>query len=144
MENIMIIDERKTFREGLKTLIEFKFGNRFNIIETAPERLSKYKNKIKPRLIITNLLNHLIKEDYLIEMKDLGTKVVLLGLESSNIAVDTNVHLCDGYLLKNMETKQLLTVLEEIMENENIYVHPEIAYHILKVFQTNESNNACN
>lgn len=143
METIMIIDEQKTFREGFKTLIELKFGHKFVIVEASPEKLPKLKKRLKPKLIITNQLEHLIAEGYLHEMKELGTKVVLLGLESSNIGVDTNVHLCDGYLLKNMETKHLLTVLEEIMESENIYVHPEIAYHILKIFRRNQTKTAC-
>jgi DNA-binding NarL/FixJ family response regulator len=133
MENIMIIDEKTSFREGLKRLIELKFGKIFKIIDIDARKLFQFE-KNPPKLIIIENINNSKTERYLLEMRKKGTKVVLLSLEPDNIQDYLNLNMFDGFLLKKMPTNQLLTVLEEIIEQDNVYVHPDIGYHLLKKF----------
>lgn len=134
MENIMIINDKTSFREGLKKLLELKYGRFFDIIGTDSKQF-RYENKDVPRLIIIERISNSKIERFLIEMRKKGAKVVLLGLKPDNIQSYIELDLFDGFLLKNMPTNQLLTVLEEILEHDDVYVHPDIGYFFLKKLQ---------
>lgn len=135
----MIIDEKATFREGLKTLLEVKFGTNFKIIEIGPDTLSKYVHIKPPKLIIIDQLNNPKTEKYLLEMRNHGTKVILLSSDPEYVQDTINILIFDGLLLKNMQTRKLLTVLEEIINYDGLYVHPEIASQLLLKMIQNEN-----
>ncbi|MFT9493862.1 MULTISPECIES: hypothetical protein [Bacillota] len=139
MDKIVIIDEQTSFREGLRKIIELKFGYPVEIIEKEPSKLTQRDENEPPRLIITQFVDQNI-ELYINEMKAHGTKVVLLSLETSNIQKYIDLDVFDGFLLKNMPTSQLLGVLQGIIENDEVYVHPSIGYRLLKRIQKNTQN----
>ncbi|WP_374717789.1 hypothetical protein [Neobacillus sp.] len=139
MENIVIIDEKFSFRQGLKALMELKFGRNFSINVKHPENLRKIDEGKPPKLIITEPSQNPIIENYLIEMKKQGAKVVLLSLEAEK--VELNQIQFDGMLMKNMQTNQFLMILEEILEYDSVYIHPEIAYHLLKTVSIHIQDN---
>jgi DNA-binding NarL/FixJ family response regulator len=132
MENIMIIDEKSSFRDGLKRLIELRFGNVFKIIGIEPQKIVKFAKEPPPKLIIIEKVNNITAATYLVEMRKKGTKVVWLSLDPENIQGCSELNLFDGFLLKKMPTQQLLSTLEEIIDHDNVYVHPDIGYHLLK------------
>lgn len=127
----MIINEKTPFREGLKKLFELKFGNLFNIIDTDLRKLPRHENKA-PKLIIVDRISNQITESFLIEMREKGSKVVLLSLEPENVQSNLKLEIFNGFLLKNMPTKEMLAVMKDIMENDNVYVHPDIGYFFLQ------------
>lgn len=131
VENIMIINEKTPFREGLKKLFEIKFGNLFNIVDTDSKKLPRNDEKA-PKLIIVERICNSVTESYLIEMREKGSKVVLLSLEPENIQSRVELDIFNGYLLKNMPTNELLNVMKDIIDNDNVYVHPDIGYFFLQ------------
>ncbi|RHW36074.1 hypothetical protein D1B31_18525 [Neobacillus notoginsengisoli] len=138
MENIMIINEKTPFREGLKTLFEIKFGNIFNIIYTDSNRLSRHQS-IPPKLIVVEPGCNAVTEKFLIEMREKGSKVVLLSLEPETVQTNLKLEIFNGFLLKYMPTKEMLTVIKDIIENDNVYVHPDIGYFFLQKLNKKEN-----
>lgn len=127
----MIINEKTSFREGLKKLFELKFGNVFNILDTDSKKLPRQETKA-PKLIIVERISNSVTESFLIEMREKGSKVVLLSPEPATIQSSAKLDIFNGFLLKNMPTNEMLTVMKEIMDTDNVYVHPEIGYIFLK------------
>lgn len=127
----MIIDEKTTFRDGFKRLMELKFGQFFNIIDTDSQKLFQYEEN-PPKLIIIENIRNEITERYLLKMRSHDAKVVLLTLEPDSFQEYVGLNIFDGFLLKKMPTNQLLTALEEIMEQDRSYVHPEFGYFFYK------------
>ena len=131
MENIMIINDKKPFQEGLSKLIEFRFGSLFEIINTDPKKLKNYDEIDSPRLIIVDEIVNSSTVEFLNEMRDKGSKIVLLSLEANTI-LDFELDLFNGFLLKNMQTSEMLQVMEEIIDYNEVYVHPDIGCVLLK------------
>lgn len=129
---IMIIDDNTSFREGLKKLFEIKFGLFCKIIDTDSTKASKYKNMVNLKLIIINRIGNSEIERFLIDMKKKGSKIVLLSSEPENLHEYIELYIFCGFLLKKMPTNQLFTVIEGIMEHDDVYVHPDIGYSFLR------------
>jgi hypothetical protein len=127
----MIINERTPFQEGLSKLIEIKFGNLFGIIKTESKKLKEYQNKKTPILIIVDEVANKKTEQFLSNMREKGSKIVLLSLEANDIQ-DIDLDIFNGFLLKNMPTSDMLQVLEEIMDYNLVYVHPDVGHIFLK------------
>lgn len=131
MDRILIINENTPFREGLKKLIELKFGNLFEIIEMDFKKISRFEMKV-PKLIIIDKLNNSITKDYLVSMQQKGSKVILLSLDTNTIENSVELDIIDGYLLKNMQTHELMKVIERIIYQNHVYVHPDVGYIFLQ------------
>lgn len=121
----MMVYKNTPFQDGLKDLIEMKFGKLFKVFQVDAKGLNKIGvSKIPGLIIIDDYLDDEI-EDYVWELKRKGSKVVLFSLTPCNIqGVTLNVF--DGFLLKSMPTYDMLKVLEEIMNYDETYVHPAI------------------
>lgn len=131
MDRILIINENTPFREGLKKLIELKFGNLFEIIEMDFKKISRFEMKV-PKLIIIDKINNSITKDYLVSMQQKGSKVILLSLDTNTIENSVELDIIDGYLLKNMQTHELMKVIERIIYQNHVYVHPDVGYIFLQ------------
>ncbi|MEI2358388.1 hypothetical protein [Mesobacillus zeae] len=129
MEDIMIINDKIQFREGLKKIFEFKFGHLFRIVDTDSKKLSKYKDT--PKLIVIERISNQVTE-FILEMHKKGSKVVLLSFDPENIQRSLELDIFNGFLLKNMPTRELLNVIEEIIDQDKVYVHPDIGYLLLQ------------
>lgn len=134
----MIINEKTPFREGLKKLFELKFGNLFNIVDIDSEKLPIPDNKA-PKLIIVEQICNSVTEGYLSEMREKGSKIVLLSLEPENIYSNLKLDIFNGFLLKNMTTQDMLTVMKDIMDNDKVYVHPDIGYFFLQELKSKKN-----
>ncbi|KZE67955.1 hypothetical protein AWM68_17435 [Fictibacillus phosphorivorans] len=130
MENILIINERGPFREGLRNLMELKFGRLFSVIGFDARKLKKQDKT--PRLIIVEQIENASTENYLKKMKRQGAKVILLISHEEGLKEYMNFEIFSGFLLKNMKTNDMLQVIEEILDDGEVYVHPEIGSFFLK------------
>lgn len=132
MENIMIINEKTPFRDGLKSLIELRYGNRFDIVGLESNRLDNFETTEAPKLIIVEDVNNPDTERFLVDMRQKGTKVVLMGLKPESIRDKKELKMFNGFLLKNMPTNEMLDVIGDIMNYDSVYVHPDIGYFFLQ------------
>lgn len=131
MEQILIINENTTFGDGLNKLIELYFGSLYRINSTDFKKLSRFEVKV-PKLIIVDQICNSITRDYLLKMQHKGSKVILLSLDSNILDNVENLDIIDGYLLKNMQTKELMKVIEKIIHLDHVYVHPDVGYTFLQ------------
>lgn len=127
----MIINERTPFQEGLSKLLEIKFGNMFGITKTETKALENYHTENIPKLIIVDDVSTDTLEEFLNEMREKGSKIVLLSLEADDID-NVDLDIFNGFLLKNMPTSDMLHVLKEILDYNDIYVHPDVGQVLLK------------
>lgn len=132
MENIMIINEESPFREGLKSLIEMRFGNQFNIFGVDSDKLTNLDRIDTPRLLIVENRKNPNLESFITSMRKKGAKVLLLGNHQENMEVEDALSLYNGFLIKNMPTYELLDVIDEVIEQDRVYVHPEIGYYFMQ------------
>lgn len=133
LEQIVIINEQTPFREGLKKLLEIKFGNQYEI-KTIDCRQLLTRRKVEkiPFLVI---IDHVFKkeaEDILYKLKNRGSRIVILS-EMRNIRDCNHLELFDGILLKNMRTNDLLNAIQQILQN-GLFVHPEMGGVLLKKY----------
>lgn len=132
MEHIMIINEKTPFRDGLKSLIELRYGSSFDIIGIDSIKLDKFKTTKPPKLIIVENPNNPKTEKFLNDMREKGTKVILIGFNSENIPEQHDLKMFNGFLMKNMQTNEMLDVIGEIIDQDKVYVHPDIGYFFLQ------------
>lgn len=131
MEEIMIINERTPFQEGLFKLLEIKFGRLFGITKKESKELKNYTDCSIPKLIIVDEVASERTKDFLSKMKVRGSKIVLFSLEAKDIEhVDLAIY--NGFLLKNMTTSDMLKVIKGILDYNEVYVHPDIGHIFLK------------
>lgn len=132
MENIMIINEKTPFRDGLKSLIELRYGTSFDIIGIDSINLDKFKTTNPPKLIIVENPNNPKTEKFLNDMREKGTKVILIGFNSESIPEQHDLKMFNGFLMKNMQTNEMLDVIGDIIDQDEVYVHPDIGYFFLQ------------
>lgn len=132
-ETILIVDEKGTFRKGMRKLFELHFGKTFRISDLDYDEFLLYQ-PVDVKLIVTGEnYSHEVLERYKCA-KDRGCKLILLLMNTDNLALSyKGLSLYNGILLKNMLTSQLLKVVESILQNEDdVYIHPEIGYCLLQ------------
>ena len=124
---VMIADDHKLIREGIKQLLEFE-GD-IQVIEQAEDGndcLEKLKNKLPDVLLLDiNMPNknglEVLKE---IKEEELPVKVLILTVHNEVEylikAVDIGV---DGYLLKDSESSELRKAIATVMSGEE-YIQP--------------------
>ncbi|MEG6533729.1 MULTISPECIES: hypothetical protein [Bacillati] len=132
-ETIIIIDEKGTFREGMRKLIELHFSSTFNIIDIGYQEFLHVRNSLKIKLIITSgNYNHQTLEGYQLA-KNEGSKLILLILNTDDLVPSyMGLDLFNGILLKNMPTYQLLNVIDNILHSNDVYIDPQIGYLFLR------------
>lgn len=132
MEDIMIINERTPFRDGLKSLIELRYGSHFQIVGIESMKLEKVREDKPPRLIIVEHPHNPQTEKFIIDMRKQGAKVILLGLNPESFKGQFDLKMFNGFLMKNMQTDEMLDVIGEILDQDKVYVHPDIGYFFLQ------------
>jgi hypothetical protein len=134
LKRILILSEKTPFREGLKKLLEYRFGDRVEILDTEFQKIHrKNPNNDIPHLIIVESIPNIQIESYLFNMKQFGTKILLLTLEPSNLE-DFSYQLFNGFLTKGMQTNELLQVIKGTLLHEETYVHPDFGYFFFRKF----------
>lgn len=138
MADILIVDKKDSFREGIKSIIEMKFGRSFSIQSGDFSELFEicYSRRKPPALIITEYTGGEEEENCLKRFKEKGTKIVLLLLDPTQVK-SVDVSLFDGFLVKNMKTSELIRVLQQVLENGKVYVHPAVGYHFYRELAKN-------
>lgn len=132
MEDIMIVNERTPFRDGLQSLIELRFGSHFHIVGIDAINLGKVKSDKAPRLIIVEHPHNPETERFITNMREKGAKVILLGLNPESFKNSFELNIFNGFLMKNMQTDEMLDVIGEILDQDKVYVHPDIGYFFLQ------------
>ncbi len=129
MIKLMIVDDHKMIREGLKTLLEF--DENILVIEEADngkECLSKLRS-VKPDIILLDInmpeMNG-IETLKALNRKKNRPKVLMLTvhneIEYLIKAVDIGV---DGYILKDSESKELIRAVYSVNEGEK-FIQPSL------------------
>ena len=130
-DTIMVIHEKSPFQDGLVKLIDLKFGHLFKVIKTETSKLQLYENGCVPKLIILEKVINPKTVEFLIKMKNMGSKLILVTLDASEIT-ELELNLFNAFLVKNMRTSEMLKVMEDLLDYKESYVHPDYGDLFLK------------
>ncbi|MEH6990892.1 hypothetical protein [Cytobacillus firmus] len=130
-DTIMVIHEKSPFQDGLGKLIDLKFGLLFKVLKTDTSKLQLYENGCVPKLIILEKVKNPKTVEFLIKMRNRGSKLILVTLEATEIT-ELELNLFNAFLVKNMRTSEMLKVMEDLLDYKEIYVHPDFGDLFLK------------
>lgn len=130
-DTIMVIHEKSPFQDGLVKLIDLKFGLLFKVLKTDTSKLQLYENGCVPKLIILEKVKNPKTVEFLIKMRNRGSKLILVTLEAAEIT-ELELNLFNAFLVKNMRTSEMLKVMEDLLDYKESYVHPDFGDLFLK------------
>ncbi|MCU1808286.1 hypothetical protein NVV31_23225 [Cytobacillus firmus] len=130
-DTIMVIHEKSPFQDGLVKLIDLKFGLLFKVLKTDTSKLQLYENGCVPKLIILEKVKNPKTVEFLIKMRNRGSKLILVTLEATEIT-ELELNLFNAFLVKNMRTSEMLKVMEDLLDYKESYVHPDFGDLFLK------------
>ncbi|TSJ61275.1 response regulator transcription factor [Allobacillus sp. SKP2-8] len=135
MTSIVLIDDHKLFREGIKRILEFEDDFRVvaegNDGTEALDLVSKYR----PDVVIMDInmpnINGVEATQQLIDLFP-DVRVIILSIHDDESYV---VHALKtgalGYMLKEMDTDELVNAIKIVSEGGS-YVHPKVTHNLLK------------
>lgn len=135
MTSIVLIDDHKLFREGIKRILEFEDDFRVvaegNDGTEALDLVSKYR----PDVVIMDInmpnINGVEATQQLIDRFP-DVRVIILSIHDDESYV---VHALKtgalGYMLKEMDTDELVNAIKIVSEGGS-YVHPKVTHNLLK------------
>ena len=134
---ILLADDHKIMRDGLRTLIEKENG--MEVVAEAEDGRSAVKQarKIVPDIVIMDItmpdLNGIDATRAIIEDAS-GVKIIALSMHSDRRFVSGMLEAgASGYLLKDSAFEELATAIRAVVANQ-IYLSPKIADIVVKRF----------
>lgn len=141
----MLVDDHKIFMDGIKTSLRNE--KKFTVVEMAtsvPEALEKIKTA-QPDIVMTDIsMPGVSGVDLVKEVKTTYPHIKVLVLSMHNepdIISDIMMLEADGYLLKNIEKKQLVEALGKIADNGSWYSPEVVATMVKRVKKTEKSKD---
>ncbi|GAB2553694.1 response regulator transcription factor [Gracilibacillus alcaliphilus] len=136
--NIVLIDDHKLFREGVKRILELEEG--FNILaegddgHMAVELVKKYKPDIVLMDINMPSVNGVEATAELLERYP-GVKVIILSIhDDENYVTHALKSGAQGYLLKEMDSDALIDAITVVSEGGS-YLHPKVTHNLVKEYR---------
>ncbi|WP_058306678.1 response regulator transcription factor [Gracilibacillus massiliensis] len=136
--NIVLIDDHKLFREGVKRILELEDG--FNVLaegddgSTATELVKKYKPDVVLMDINMPDVNGVEATAELLE-KYPGVKVIILSIhDDENYVTHALKSGAQGYLLKEMDSDALIDAISVVSEGGS-YLHPKVTHNLVKEYR---------
>lgn len=143
--NIVLIDDHKLFREGIKRILEFEPS--FYVVAEGDDgsEAEKLVQQHHPDIVLMDInmpgMNGIQATSNLVE-KFSDTKIIILSIhdDESNVthALKTGAQ---GYLLKEMDSDSLVQAIKMVHEGGS-YLHPKITHNLVQEFRrlTQESS----
>ncbi|WP_066192249.1 MULTISPECIES: response regulator transcription factor [Gracilibacillus] len=136
--NIVLIDDHKLFREGVKRILELE--NDFTILaegddgHMAVELVKKYKPDIVLMDINMPGVNGVEATAELLERYP-GVKVIILSIhDDENYVTHALKSGAQGYLLKEMDSDALIDAITVVSEGGS-YLHPKVTHNLVKEYR---------
>jgi DNA-binding NarL/FixJ family response regulator len=137
MIKVLIADDHRLFRDGLRTLLEKQ--KNINIVgetKDGPETVTA-ANKLHPDIILMDIsmpgLNGIETARKISAQSD-STKILMLSMHSDRRYVTESLKAgAVGYLLKDSAFEELITAIHAVSEN-GIYLSPKINDSVIKEY----------
>ncbi|MDV2582836.1 response regulator transcription factor [Alkalibacillus haloalkaliphilus] len=136
--NIVLIDDHKLFREGIKRILEFEES--FNVVAEASdgsEALAVIENN-QPDVVIMDInmpdVNGVEATKQLIEQHG-DLKVIILSIHDDESYVTHALKSgALGYMLKEMDTEELVNAIKVVSKGGS-YIHPKVTHRLINEYR---------
>ncbi|SRR5690554_2801610 len=142
---IVLIDDHKLFREGVKRILEFEKD--FNVIAEGGDG-SEAMNLVEqynPDIVIMDInmpnINGVEATRELVDTFE-DIRVIILSIHDDESYVTHALKSgALGYMLKEMDTDELVNAIKIVSEGGS-YIHPKVTYNLIRDYQriSNEQN----
>ncbi|SHM96949.1 response regulator transcription factor [Gracilibacillus kekensis] len=136
--NIVLIDDHKLFREGVKRILELEDG--FNVLAEGDDGSAAIDlvKKYKPDVVLMDInmpgVNGVEATAELLE-KYPGVKVIILSIhDDENYVTHALKSGAQGYLLKEMDSDALIDAISVVSEGGS-YLHPKVTHNLVKEYR---------
>ncbi len=142
---VLIADDHKIFREGLKALLESREGIQVLGEAENGRTLTKMTRQLRPDLVIIDVampeMNGIEATRQLREI-DAGIKVLALSMHSDSRFVTQMLKAgANGYLLKDCAFNELAEAIQTVFQNR-VYLSPGITDLVVKAYLENSADEA--
>lgn len=127
---VIIADDHKLVREGLKQLLELE--DDISVIDQAGDGKEAIEKTLKcvPDILLLDINMPLINGiDVLRRLKDLGvsTKIIMLTIHDDKEYIFETIKIgADGYMVKDSDTDTLIKAIREVKDGRS-YIQPSVA-----------------
>ncbi|GAA0449961.1 response regulator transcription factor [Alkalibacillus silvisoli] len=136
--SIVLIDDHKLFREGIKRILEFEEG--FNVVAEASdgsEALAVIEEN-QPDIVIMDInmpgVNGVEATKQLIDQYN-ELKVIILSIHDDESYVTHALKSgALGYMLKEMDTDELVNAIKVVRKGGS-YIHPKVTHNLIKEYR---------
>ncbi|UOQ48316.1 MULTISPECIES: response regulator transcription factor [Gracilibacillus] len=136
--NIVLIDDHKLFREGVKRILELETG--FNVLAEGDDGAMAVElvKKYKPDVVLMDInmpgVNGVEATADLLERYP-GVKVIILSIhDDENYVTHALKSGAQGYLLKEMDSDALIDAISVVSEGGS-YLHPKVTHNLVKEYR---------
>lgn len=136
--NIVLIDDHKLFREGVKRILEFEPS--FEIVaegddgETAPSLVKKYRPDVVLMDINMPHINGIQATADLVRLFP-KTRIIILSIhDDENYVTHALKTGAQGYLLKEMDSNSLIEAIKVVSEGGS-YLHPKVTHNLVREYR---------
>lgn len=136
--NIVLVDDHKLFREGVKRILDFEES--FNVVAEGDDGEAAYElvRKHRPDVVLMDInmpgTNGIESTANLIkEFPDI--KIIILSIhDDENYVTHALQTGARGYLLKEMDAESLIEAIK-IVHDGGSYLHPRVTHNLVKEYR---------
>lgn len=143
--NIILIDDHKLFREGVKRILEFESA--FHVIAEGDDGsvATSLVEENKPDIVLMDInmpnINGVQATAELIK-KFPEVKVIILSIHDDETYVSHALKTgAQGYLLKEMDAEALIEAIK-VVSSGGSYLHPRVTHNLVKEYRRLAKENA--
>ncbi|WP_080873245.1 response regulator [Oceanobacillus timonensis] len=145
--NIVLIDDHKLFREGVKRILEFEPA--FHVVAEADDGTdaADIVRENNPDVVLMDI--NMPKINGVQATADLlrqfpNTKIIILSIhDDENYVTHALKTGAQGYLLKEMDAEALVEAIKVVSEGGS-YLHPRITHNLVKEYRRLARENSSN
>lgn len=143
--SIVLIDDHKLFREGVKRVLEFE--PRFNVVAEGSDGdvASTLVKEYNPDVVLMDInmptINGVEATKELLENYP-NTKIIILSIhDDENYVTHALKTGAQGYLLKEMDTDSLVEAIKVVYDGGS-YLHPKVTHNLVEEYRRLVHENA--
>ncbi|WP_026570984.1 MULTISPECIES: response regulator transcription factor [Sediminibacillus] len=136
--NILLVDDHKLFREGVKRILDFEPS--FNVVAEGDDGSTAVKlvEEFNPDVVLMDInmpnLNGVQATSDLIE-KHPDISVIILSIhDDENYVTHALKTGAQGYLLKEMDSDALIEAIKVVSEGGS-YLHPKVTHNLVQEYR---------
>ncbi len=136
--NIVLIDDHKLFREGIKRILEFEES--FNVVAEASDGSEALAviDENEPDVVIMDInmpdVNGVEATKQLIDQHG-DLKVIILSIHDDESYVTHALKSgALGYMLKEMDTEELVNAIKVVSKGGS-YIHPKVTHRLINEYR---------